>query len=83
MKQLRAMSAYDAGARLSGLAKIPTLVVSAAEDRIALPASGRALAAAIPNAKYLEIADAGHGLPIHRASEVNALLADFWNSAEC
>ena len=67
MKQLRAMSAYDAGARLAGLAKIPTLVVSAAEDRIALTASGRALAAAIPNARYLEIADAGHGLPIHRA----------------
>ncbi len=72
MKQLRAMSAYDAGApRQPG--EIPTLVVSAAEDRIAQPASGRALAAAIPNAKYLEIADAGHGLPIHRANEVNAL----------
>jgi aminoacrylate hydrolase len=83
MKQLRAMSAYDARARLSGLAKIPTLVVSAAEDRIAVPASGRALAAAIPNAKYLEIAEAGHGLPIHRASEVNALLADLWTNAEC
>ena len=35
MKQLRAMSAYDAGASLSRLAHIPTLVVSAAEDRIA------------------------------------------------
>ena len=83
MKQLRAMSAYDAGARLAGLAKIPTLVVSAAEDRIAVTASGRALAAAIPNARYLEIADAGHGLPIHRATEVNALLGDLWDSAEC
>ena len=80
MKQLRAMSAYDAGTSLSRLAHIPTLVVSAAEDRIAQPASGRALAAAIPNANYLEIADAGHGLPIHRANEVNALLADLWTT---
>jgi pimeloyl-ACP methyl ester carboxylesterase len=75
MKQLGAMSKYDAGAGLKALASIPTLVVSAAEDRIANPTSGRALAAAIPGARYLEIADAGHGLPIHRAEEVNGLLA--------
>ena len=35
MKQLSAMSKYDAGARLAALASIPTLVVSATEDRIA------------------------------------------------
>jgi pimeloyl-ACP methyl ester carboxylesterase len=75
MKQLGAMSKYDAGARLQSLASIPTLVVSAAEDRIALPASGRALSNAIPGARYVEIADAGHGLPIHRAEEINELLA--------
>jgi pimeloyl-ACP methyl ester carboxylesterase len=78
MKQLRAMSKFDAGARLRELAPIPTLVVAAAEDRIAIPSSGRALAAAIPGAKYVEIPDAGHGLPIHRADETNALLAGHW-----
>jgi pimeloyl-ACP methyl ester carboxylesterase len=82
MKQLRAMSRFDAGARLEALAPIPTLVVSAAEDRIAPPSTGRALAAAIPGAKYLEIADAGHGLPIHRAAETNALLAGHWTEVE-
>jgi pimeloyl-ACP methyl ester carboxylesterase len=82
MQQLSAMSKYDAGTRLAELGSIPTLVVSAAEDRIAVPSSGRALAAAIPGSKYLEIADAGHGLPIHRAAEVNALLAEHFTQAE-
>jgi len=82
MKQLGAMSKFDAGASLGTLGHIPTLVVSAAEDRIARPASGRALAAAIPGARYVEIADAGHGLPIHRASETNALLLEHWSAVE-
>jgi pimeloyl-ACP methyl ester carboxylesterase len=82
MKQLGAMSKFDASARLSTLAHIPTLVVSATEDRIARPASGRALAAAIPGAKYVEIPEAGHGLPIHRAGETNALLLEHWSAAE-
>lgn len=74
MAQLRAMSAHDVTSRLSELAGVPTLVVSADEDRIAPPASGRAIAAGIPGAVYHEFADAAHGLPIHRADEVNALL---------
>ena len=82
MKQLSAMSKYDARARLGMLARIPTLVVSAAEDRIANPASGKALAAAIPGTRYVEIADAGHGLPIHRAAETNTLLAEHITRAE-
>jgi pimeloyl-ACP methyl ester carboxylesterase len=82
MKQLGAMSKYDAGLRLRELAPIPTLVVSATDDRIASPATGRALAAAIPGAKYLEIPEAGHGLPIHRPAETNALLSEHWMQAE-
>jgi len=82
MKQLSAMSKYDARARLGALAGIPTLVVSAAEDRIANPASGKALAGAIPGSRYIEVAGAGHGLPIHRAAETNALLAEHFTRAE-
>ena len=82
MQQLGAMSRYDAGARLRALGSIPTLVVSATEDRIASPATGRALAGAIPGATYVEIAEAGHGLPIHRPDETNALLAEHWMQAE-
>lgn len=82
MKQLSAMSKYDARARLGELGTIPTLVVSATEDRLASLATGRALAGAIPGATYVEIADAGHGLPIHRAAATNALLAEHWTQAE-
>jgi len=78
MKQLNAMSLYDAGPRLADLSAIPTLVVSASEDRVAPVRNGRALAAAIPGAKYIELTDAAHGVTMHRADEINAILADHW-----
>jgi 3-oxoadipate enol-lactonase len=73
MKQLSALGRYDAVDRLASLS-IPTLVVSAARDRIALPEYGKELAQAIPNAKYVELEDAGHGVPIHRPAAINDLL---------
>jgi pimeloyl-ACP methyl ester carboxylesterase len=82
MKQLGAMGRYDARDRLQQLAAIPTLVLSAAHDRIARPVFGRELARAIPGAVYVEIPDAGHGVTIHRASEVNELLAAHLARAE-
>ena len=75
MAQLKAMARYDALDRLASLAPMPTLVVSAAHDRIALPAFGRQLAAAIPGARYVELDEAGHAVPIQCADRVNALLA--------
>jgi pimeloyl-ACP methyl ester carboxylesterase len=75
MRQLRAMARYDASQRLAALARVPTLVVSARHDRIAPPACGRALVAAIPGARYVELPDAGHAAPIQCADELNALLA--------
>ena len=41
-------------------------------DVISRPALGRILAAAIPGARFVEIADAGHGVTIQRAPMVNA-----------
>ena len=81
MKQLRAASRFEASARLGALAGIPALVVSATHDRIALPAFGRALAGAIPGARYVEIPDAGHGCTIQCASRVNALLEEHFDLA--
>ena len=81
MKQLRAASRYDASARLRALTKIPTLVVSATHDRIALPKFGRALAEIIPCARYVEIPDAGHGCTIQCATRINALLAEHFAGA--
>ena len=82
MKQLRALAAYDATARLGELAGTPTLVLSASHDPIAPPRSGKALAAGIPGARYVEFAHASHGLPIQCAGEVNPLLAQHLDAAE-
>lgn len=76
MRQVRAMSRFDAGGRLAELSGIPTLVVSAAADRIARPEYGRELASRVPGARFIEIADAGHAVTIQRAEELNALLLD-------
>jgi pimeloyl-ACP methyl ester carboxylesterase len=75
MQQLRAMGRYDASERLTALRGIPTLVLSATHDCIARPAYGRALAAAIPGARYVEIPDAGHAVVIQKSEQINEMLA--------
>ena len=76
MKQLAALRAFDASHRLSRIAGIPTLVLSALHDPIAPPRFGRALAEGIAGARYIEFNDASHGLPIQHAARVNALLSE-------
>ena len=76
MKQLGALRAYDASDRLSGLTGIPTIVMSAAHDPIAPPQFGRALAAGIPGARFVEFSDASHGLPLQYPERVNAMLME-------
>jgi len=75
-RQLWALVRYDATARLPELAGLPTLVVNAAQDPIAPPHAGRAMAEAIPGARFVEIADASHAAAIQRAAEINALLLE-------
>ena len=81
LKQLQAASRFDASARLGELAAIPTVVVAARHDRIALPRFGRALAGAVPGARYVELPDAGHGVTIQCPAAVNQLLADHFASS--
>jgi 3-oxoadipate enol-lactonase len=81
LKQVAAMAKFDPRERLRALPRVPVLVVSAQQDRIALPAYGRELAGAIPGARYVEIAGAGHGVTIQRAPEINALLAQHFAAA--
>lgn len=76
LRQLRAMAACDLTPRLSELGGLPTLVVSAAHDRIAPPTSGRAIAAGIPGAQFVEFPDAAHGLPLTDTGRTNTLLRD-------
>jgi pimeloyl-ACP methyl ester carboxylesterase len=82
LKQLRAMSRHDCLPRLSELAPIPTLVVSAQHDRIALPRYGRRLVEAISGARYEEIPAASHGVIMQKAGPINSLLERFFNSIE-
>ena len=82
MAQLRATSRYNVSARLAALAAIPTLVMSGRHDPIASPPTGRALAAAIGTARYVEFEQASHALPIQCASEVNTLLLEHLLNAE-
>jgi aminoacrylate hydrolase len=82
LEQLAAMGKYDASGRLGQLANIPSLVMSAEVDRIALPSFGRELAAAIPGARFVELPGAGHGVPIHDPEVVNARLAEHFAAAD-
>jgi pimeloyl-ACP methyl ester carboxylesterase len=63
-EQVSVMRRADLTHQLSGLAGIPTLVVNGDKDRLARPELGRELAAGIPGARYMEIAGAGHSLPV-------------------
>jgi pimeloyl-ACP methyl ester carboxylesterase len=55
--------------------------MSGEQDRIAKPEYGRALAAAIPGAAYVEVAHAAHALPIEMPWIVNRLLAEHLRDA--
>jgi pimeloyl-ACP methyl ester carboxylesterase len=82
MKQMRAMGRHDVTGKLSALASIPTLVVSADEDPIAPPSAGRATTERIGSARHVELPDSGHGVTIHRAEVINRLLAEHWLAVE-
>ena len=73
---MKAKRAYDAKPRLGELAGLPVLVASAESDPIAPPSLGRALAAAIPGANYVDLAGASHGVTLTEPQRVNALLAE-------
>jgi 3-oxoadipate enol-lactonase len=71
----------DVTSRLSELAGIPVLVLSAARDILRPPACGRKLAAGIPGARYVGIADTAHGVTIQAPEIVSQLLSDHSKSA--
>ena len=82
MKQLMAMSRHNTYNRLSELRNIPSLVISAEHDRIALPRYGQMLASAIPGARFELLRDASHGVIIHSPDRINDQLRRFLDSIE-
>jgi pimeloyl-ACP methyl ester carboxylesterase len=81
MKQLNALKRFDITSRLHELPGVPTLVVSAAHDIIFPPLAGKALAAGITGARYIEIPVAAHGVTIQCHETVNRVLHEHLSSA--
>lgn len=57
--------------------RMPALVIAGADDVVTPPESAQALAAALPNARYVEIADAGHLAPLENPAPVNLAILEF------
>ncbi|MDO8677038.1 MAG: alpha/beta fold hydrolase [Acidobacteriota bacterium] len=74
--QLAALRQADLAPYLSELEGLPTLVMAGAHDPIGPPSAGSALAAPIPGARYIEVPDASHTLPITHADLTNRLLRE-------
>jgi pimeloyl-ACP methyl ester carboxylesterase len=82
MRQLQAMRGSDLSARLAELTEIPTLIASAVQDPIALTRYGMRLRDAIPGSRYVELADASHGVTIEQPHVINPLLLGFLAEVE-
>jgi hypothetical protein len=59
------------------LVRAPTLVIAGQYDRVTLPAASRALAEALPDARYVEIRRAAHAPFLSHTSEFAALVSAF------
>ena len=81
MKQVKALGKHDRTFELRKLKSIPTLVVSAEKDPIALTHFGRLLCLNIPGARYVEIKGASHGVMLQEPRLTNNILADHFRSS--
>ena len=67
--------AHDKLASLEVLRGVPGLVVVGDADRLTPPAHGRAIAAALPEAELVEVADGGHVVMLEHPVTVTEALA--------
>ena len=81
MQQVKALGRHDRTSELRRLADIPTLVVSAEKDPIALTHYGRLLCLNIQGAQYIEIKGASHGVTLQEPRLINSILADHFRSS--
>ena len=56
---------------------LPALVIAGQYDRVTMPAASHALAASLPNARYVEIHRAAHAPFLSHLPQLSALIADF------
>ena len=76
-RQAVAMLAHGDLVADAGTVTVRTLVISSSEDSVTPPAGSRALATAMPNARYREIPDAGHLSYLERPAAFNAAVREF------
>jgi pimeloyl-ACP methyl ester carboxylesterase len=79
--QLRAMRQVDLTDQIERLSGLPTLIMSGSHDLIAPPKLGRTMAEKIAGSRFVEVADAAHGLPITHRDLVNKALHDHVSQA--
>ena len=63
-----------------GRITMPTLVLGGTADAITPPAGMRRLAESLPNARYVEVPDAGHLAPLENPAVVNRAILEFLGS---
>lgn len=73
----RGMAARPDMTSLLPTIRVPALVLVGAEDAISPPKEMQSVAAAIPNAEFVEIPDAGHMTTMENPAAVNAALLNF------
>jgi pimeloyl-ACP methyl ester carboxylesterase/mannose-6-phosphate isomerase-like protein (cupin superfamily) len=76
VRQCRAIAGAEPLSSRLGEIGQPVLVVVGALDNRTLPEHGRELAAALPNARLVEL-DAGHSIPLESPAETAAAIAEF------
>jgi pimeloyl-ACP methyl ester carboxylesterase len=65
---------HDKAKALEVLGRVPTVVLTGGEDRLTPAAHGRAIAKAIPDTELVEVAEAGHLLPLEYPGIVTAAI---------
>ncbi len=72
----RACMSYDNAAAAAAAVTCPATVVIGLGDKMTPPKGGRALAAAIPGARVVELADTGHSMMIESPRAVRQAVLD-------
>lgn len=76
LKTLEAVTRFTGFPDFADIA-VPVQVITGSEDRVAPPHIARAMAAAIPSARFAEIAGAGHISNVEAPEAFDAILGDF------
>jgi pimeloyl-ACP methyl ester carboxylesterase len=75
-KGMLAMLRWDETATLPRI-NVPTLIITSDSDKLTLPEASRTMEAAIPDARLVQVAPAGHPGFLERSEQYDAAIAEF------